>query len=142
MDCKQDVIARNPANPYTGPWLIGAGYPVDKTRNDRGLWFYTDDVNDSDNASNTSLVLYSANYLRWYYGPTGYSIESRLRIAKDAVSGLISSTPGVDFGLAVFNRNDENDNNGGRIIRIFWVVKLLLQMEKLGNKICWTEWKV
>ncbi len=134
VDCKQDVIARNPANPYTGPWSIGAGYPVDKTRNDRGLWFYTDDVNDSDNASNTSLVLYSANYLRWYYGPTGYSIESRLRIAKDAVSGLISSTPGVDFGLAVFNRNDENDNNGGRIIRDILGSEITLANGKTGEQ--------
>ncbi|MFM4719422.1 pilus assembly protein [Aeromonas bivalvium] len=134
VDCKQDVIARNPANPYTGPWSVGAGYPVDKTSNNRGEWFYTANVNNADNASNTSLVLYSANYLRWYYGPTGYSIESRLRIAKDAVSGLISSTPGVDFGLAVFNRNDESDNNGGRIVRDILGSEITLPNGKTGEQ--------
>jgi type IV pilus assembly protein PilY1 len=84
VDCKQDVTANNPANPYTGTWSVGTGYPVNKTSNNQGSWFYTAATRDSVNASNTAVVLYSANYIRWYYGPTGYSIESRLRIAKDA----------------------------------------------------------
>lgn len=117
VDCKQDVTASNPANPYTGSWSVGTGYPVDKTSNTRGEWFYTANKANAVNASNTAVTIYSANYIRWYYGPTGYSKESRLRIAKDAVKGLISSTPGVDFGLAIFNINNSNSSNGGRIVR-------------------------
>lgn len=134
VDCKQDVLASNPANPYTGSWSVGSGYPVDKTGNNSGTWFYTTNINNYDNASNTSVLLYSANYIRWYYGPTGFSIQSRLRIAKDAVSGLISSTPGVDFGLAVFNRNDDSDNNGGRILRDILGNEITLANGKTGEQ--------
>lgn len=134
VDCKQDVLASNPGNPYIGTWSVGSGYPVDKTGNNSGSWFYTTNINNYDNASNTSVLLYSANYIRWYYGPTGFSIESRLRIAKDAVSGLISSTPGVDFGLAVFNRNDDTDNNGGRILRDILGNEITLANGKTGEQ--------
>ena len=79
-------------------------------------------------------MLYSANYIRWYYGPTGYSIESRLRIAKDAVKGLISSAPGVDFGLAIFNRNDSSSTNGGRVVRDILGSEITLSNGKTGEQ--------
>ncbi|WP_323900030.1 pilus assembly protein [Aeromonas caviae] len=97
-------------------------------------WFYTAATRDSVNASNTAVVLYSANYIRWYYGPTGYSIESRLRIAKDAVKGLISSAPGVDFGLAIFNRNDSSSTNGGRVVRDILGSEITLSNGKTGEQ--------
>lgn len=134
VDCKQDVTANNPANPYTGTWSVGTGYPVNKTSNNQGSWFYTAATRDSVNASNTAVVLYSANYIRWYYGPTGYSIESRLRIAKDAVKGLISSAPGVDFGLAIFNRNDSSSTNGGRVVRDILGSEITLSNGKTGEQ--------
>lgn len=134
VDCKQDVTANNPANPYTGTWSVGTGYPVNKTSNNQGSWFYTAATRDSVNASNTAVVLYSANYIRWYYGPTGYSIESRLRIAKDAVKGLISSAPGVDFGLAIFNRNDSGSTNGGRVVRDILGSEITLSNGKTGEQ--------
>ncbi|MFM5731491.1 pilus assembly protein [Aeromonas caviae] len=134
VDCKQDVTANNPANPYTGTWSVGTGYPVNKTSNNQGSWFYTAATRDSVNASNTAVVLYSANYIRWYYGPTGYSIESRLRIAKDAVKGLISSAPGVDFGLAIFNRNDSSSTNGGRVVRDILGSEVTLSNGKTGEQ--------
>ncbi|MCH7371458.1 PilC/PilY family type IV pilus protein [Aeromonas sp. MR16] len=134
VDCKQDVTASNSANPYTGSWSVGTGYPVDKTSNNQGAWFYTAATKDAVNASNTAVTLYSANYVRWYYGPTGYSVQSRLRIAKDAVKGLISSTPGVDFGLAIFNRNDDTNNNGGRIIRDILGSEITLSNGKTGEQ--------
>ena len=134
VDCKQDVTANNPANPYTGTWSVGTGYPVNKTSNNQGSWFYTAATRDSVNASNTAVVLYSANYIRWYYGPTGYSIESRLRIAKNAVKGLISSAPGVDFGLAIFNRNDSSSTNGGRVVRDILGSEITLSNGKTGEQ--------
>ncbi|MFQ2833193.1 hypothetical protein ACK3YH_20650, partial [Aeromonas caviae] len=134
VDCKQDITSSNPANPYSGSWTVGAGYPVDKDSTRNGEWFYTANKNNAVNASNTAVTIYSANYIRWYYGPTGYSVESRLRIAKDAVKGLISSTPGVDFGLAVFNRNDDTDNNGGRIVRDILGSEVTLANGKTGEQ--------
>ncbi|MBZ4680298.1 MAG: type pilin biosis protein [Shewanella sp.] len=69
------------------------------------------------------VTLYTDNYLRWY---TRYKNDllddvqdlSRLDIAKTAISGVISSMPSVDFGLAVFNMNYdvEGQRDGGRII--------------------------
>lgn len=134
VDCKQDITASNPANPYSGSWTVGAGYPVDKDSTRSGEWFYTTNKNNAVNASNTAVTIYSANYIRWYHGPTGYSEESRLRIAKDAVKGLISSTPGVDFGLAVFNRNNDTDNNGGRIVRDILGSEITLANGKTGEQ--------
>ena len=134
VDCKQDITASNSANPYSGSWTVGAGYPVDKDSTKNGEWFYTTNKNNAVNASNTAVTIYSANYIRWYHGPTGYSVESRLRIAKDAVKGLISSTPGVDFGLAIFNRNDDSDNNGGRIVRDILGSEITLANGKTGEQ--------
>lgn len=47
-------------------------------------------------------------------------MQTRLKVAQDAVKELVLATPAVDFGLAVFNYNDgnaSNSRNGGRIIR-------------------------
>lgn len=131
VDCKQDIQDRNPDNPFGGTLEAGAvtaGYPVDKTSNNRGEWYYTNSVSNASSGSNTSVTLYSANYIRWYYGPTGYAVESRLRVAKDAVKSVISSTPGVDFGLAIFNTNNSNSSNGGRVIR-----RILSNEDVLGS---------
>lgn len=132
VDCKQDITVRNTANPFTGTLPVGSittGYPINKTANNSGVWYYTANVANAASGSNTSVTLYSANYLRWYYGPTGYSIQSRLKIAKDAVKGIISSTPGVDFGLAVYNFNDSNGGkNGGRVVR-----RILSNEEDMGG---------
>ncbi|MBL0598927.1 hypothetical protein JD516_14010 [Aeromonas jandaei] len=133
VDCKQDIISSNNSNPYSGPSLvvgsISNGYPVNKTSNSSGLWYYTTNISNAAAGSNTAVTLYSANYIRWYYGPTGHSVQSRLQVAKDAVKGLISSTPGVDFGLAVYNYNDSNGGrNGGRIVR-----RILSNDTDIGN---------
>ncbi|MDM5118218.1 pilus assembly protein [Aeromonas hydrophila] len=132
VDCKQDITAKNTANPFSGTVPVGsvtAGYPINKTSNNSGSWYYTSNIANAATGSNTSVTLYSANYIRWYYGPTGYSVQSRLKIAKDAVKGLVSSTPGVDFGLAVYNYNDSNGGrNGGRIVR-----RILSNDENMGG---------
>lgn len=120
VDCKQDILDRNSANPFSGSLPVGSvisGYPINKTSNTSVQWYYTSDVTKATTGSNTSVTLYSANYVRWYYSPQGVTQRSRLQIAKEAVSGVISSTPGVDFGLAVFNMNDASATDGGRIVR-------------------------
>ena len=41
---------------------------------------------------------------------------TRLAVAKESVINLIESSPNVDFGLQVFNRNDVGFRSGGRIV--------------------------
>ncbi|MFM5321687.1 VWA domain-containing protein [Aeromonas caviae] len=114
VDCQQDVTVRNTANPYRGTLTVAAGYPI--KGNSNATTAYTADVANAYN-NNTGITLYSANYIRWYHGPGQPVNKSRLSIAKNAITELISSTPGVDFGLAVFNENDNGSTNGGRIVR-------------------------
>ncbi len=127
IDCQQDVTVRNTANPYSGTLTIGAGYPI--KGNSSATAAYTADVANAYN-NNTGITLYSANYIRWYHGPGQPVSKSRLSIAKSAVTELISSTPGVDFGLAVFNENSSRtaNTNGGRIVR-----NILGSETSLGN---------
>ncbi|HHQ4661509.1 TPA: pilus assembly protein [Aeromonas veronii] len=122
-DCQQDIDEKNANNQYSGPYstYIVDGYPVDKPNRTTGSWFYTSNVaNALASGSSTQISLFTANYVRWYYGSTGVSTQTRLKVAQDAVKELVLATPAVDFGLAVFNYNDGNEpgsRNGGRIIR-------------------------
>lgn len=131
VDCWEDIDAVvNSNNDDGSPYATGFpnGYPKDG-----------DVDNPWDNTSgaqgrakelawnNGELVtLYTDNYLRWHTAykagllpdlPPGSGLN-RLDIAKTAISGVISTIPSVDFGLAVFNLNypDEGDRDGGRIV--------------------------
>lgn len=66
-----------------------------------------------------TVTLYSPNYLNWKTADlTNNNTEKRTRldIAKDAISTVISATSTVDFGLALFNYNVSSENDGGRIV--------------------------
>lgn len=116
-DCQQDIDEKNSVNAQG----FTAGFPINKTDYWRGSWYYTNDVTKAlSNGSTTQISMFTANYVRWYHGATGVSMQTRLKVAQDAVKELVLATPAVDFGLAVFNYNDgdsENSRNGGRIIR-------------------------
>nr|WP_270805879.1 PilC/PilY family type IV pilus protein [Aeromonas sp. QDB62] len=122
-DCQQDIDDKNPSNPYSGSYAtyIVDGYPVNKPNRNNGSWFYTPNITNAlSDGSTTQISLFTANYVRWYHGATGVSMQTRLKVAQDAVKELVLATPAVDFGLAVFNYNDgnaSNSRNGGRIIR-------------------------
>ncbi|GAA4874051.1 pilus assembly protein [Ferrimonas pelagia] len=62
-----------------------------------------------------SVTLFTENYLR-YLQNAGETRRSRIDIAKDTIVSLLNSTPGVDFGLAVFNYNRYANDSGGRIV--------------------------
>ncbi|MEH8117737.1 PilC/PilY family type IV pilus protein [Aeromonas allosaccharophila] len=120
VDCQQDIDEGVLIN--TQGFI--EGLPVNKTRSTKGSWYYTKSYDNSDNkplnGSTTQISIFTANYVRWYYGATGVSMQTRLKVAQDAVKELVLATPAVDFGLAVFNYNDgnaSNSKNGGRIIR-------------------------
>lgn len=107
--------AKNPsksADPYTTNFYFYG----------RNVYGNSDFWNFYDNRN--GFTLFTANYLRylaqidagWLSGP-----KSRLEVAKEAVTDLINTAPGVDYGLAVFNYNTRSDSttdsdSGGRII--------------------------
>ncbi|MDH0029636.1 VWA domain-containing protein, partial [Aeromonas caviae] len=109
------------------------GYPI--RGNSTATAAYTADVTNVYN-NNTGITLYSSNYIRWYHGPGKPVSQSRLSIAKNAVAELISSTPGVDFGLAVFNENSSRNTNtnGGRIVRNILGSETILGNGKTGEQ--------
>ncbi|MBS4708297.1 hypothetical protein J4G57_10405, partial [Aeromonas caviae] len=47
---------------------------------------------------------------------------------------MISSAPGVDFGLAIFNRNDSSSTNGGRVVRDILGSEITLSNGKTGEQ--------
>jgi type IV pilus assembly protein PilY1 len=64
------------------------------------------------------VTLFSAHYLRWYYGASTSTEVSKLKIAKDTINNLLESAPSVDFGLQLFNLDFPSDGyrDGGRIV--------------------------
>jgi type IV pilus assembly protein PilY1 len=129
IDCWEDIESSESSNNKDGTvyqTAYDAGYPQDGVAN--APWSNNSDA--LENAKNLAwnngelMTLYTDNYLRWY---TAYkagmlddsgSDQTRLEIAKTAISGVISTIPSVDFGLAVFNLNfpNEGDSDGGRIV--------------------------
>ena len=67
-----------------------------------------------------AVTLFTENYLTYlkYFQQT--TQRQRIAIARDTITSLINATPGVDFGLQVFNRNWNTpgryrNDDGGRI---------------------------
>jgi len=133
IDCEDDAYIEDSANNVVnegtilnakdggGNELVDPGYPVNEqgTKKDP-IYHTTDKVNSNINWSSGSYVtLYTANYLRWYHATAKTTVtESRMETAQDSITGVINTTPSVDFGLEVFNydRGDgSTDGNGGRI---------------------------
>lgn len=54
-------------------------------------------------------TVYDANYLNWYYGPTGPSTRSK--VMKDVATGLVGSINNVNIGLMRYNTDQ-----GGRLV--------------------------
>lgn len=106
VDCSLDVSSLSPTNPATND----DGYPA---RN-RERTAYTIDARKSKTFGDAGYDVYTANYL--YYRTRAYA-------AKKAVNDIINSTydsatdvTSMDFGLEIFNDNQNNNHNGGRII--------------------------
>ncbi|MCG9745614.1 PilC/PilY family type IV pilus protein [Shewanella sp. Isolate8] len=131
IDCWEDIeLGYNSNNDDGSAYKTGftRGFPKDGDVNSP----WDDSTNAQERAKNLGwnngelVTLYTDNYLRWYtlyknnllpIPPDGEGF-TRLEIAKKAISGVISSIPSVDFGLAVFNLNfpNEGDSDGGRIV--------------------------
>ena len=118
VECQQDITEKNNDNSgFSGGFKQMPGYPVNTTHNNFSQpWQDSLSPVAPATGGSESLTIYTANYLRWYHAPA-YLKLSRLTVAKQALKELVRSTPAVDFGLAIFNRNRDSSSNGGRIIR-------------------------
>ncbi|MDN3653968.1 PilC/PilY family type IV pilus protein [Thalassotalea ponticola] len=117
IDCQDDLIYSNPNN---APAVGVQGYPSASPallEDQSAPVPYTSekDVENPVRFTN-SVTLYSRNYVRWL--ALGETVpKSRLEIAKEVSTKLISSAPSVDFGLMTFNKNDTNGiSDGGRVV--------------------------
>ncbi|MCL1123049.1 pilus assembly protein [Shewanella surugensis] len=62
-----------------------------------------------------SVTLYTERYVTWYHSDKETLTSTRMEIAKRVIEDTLVTTPSVDFGLAVFNRNS-NSKHGGRVV--------------------------
>jgi type IV pilus assembly protein PilY1 len=127
VDCYEDVSERNYYNNGTNFY----GFPVD------GLGTSADPIRyvAANNSSSTAeidaaiekskltnfgigqpITLYTEKYVSWFHSTKRQRYYSRLSIAQRVIEDTIVTTPGVDFGLSVFNTNSGSSNSGGRIV--------------------------
>ncbi len=134
FDCLQDIhdLSLNNATGHTSASLQMSGFPQDLQQHSpydgshAGLGSAQLEAAAQASLTQTgfanaeSVTLYTENYL--YYLHTADRVRrSRLAIAKEVVTSMVESTPGVDFGLAVFNVNSGDDRyqsggHGGRLL--------------------------
>lgn len=124
IDCQDDVLANNPANAGVvnkkGTIVnIPSGYPVDGEGSKGSPVYHTNNAVDSNVSWSGPLVtLYTDNYLRWYHNDNIPKVsKTPMEIFQEEISNYIRSVPNVDFGLQIFNYNDDRRNNGGRVIQ-------------------------
>lgn len=126
IDCEDDVLTANGLNAQiknssgaiTTLPSPQVGFPIDAEGTKDAPQYHTAVATDSNISWTGPLVtLYTAAYLRWQQNDSIPKVDrTRMSVAKESVKNLIYSTPNVDFGMQVFNRNNSSDTNGGRIV--------------------------
>ncbi len=128
IDCLDDILLENPDNAGVegqggNITALPEGYPIDGEGTRQSPVYYTDNTSNSNTnmGAGEVVTLYTDNYLRWSQASDadiGTINESRLTIAKNTITNLIESAPGVDFGLQIFNHNHRGENvrDGGRVV--------------------------
>jgi type IV pilus assembly protein PilY1 len=132
IDCKADLEAADPNNaPMASRGNYQqSGFPQNR---EKDAPFYAISASADQSAleaaaqaalnsrvfgQNDSATLLTENYLTYLHYFRNETSRQRIDIARDTIISLINATPGVDFGLQVFNfnRSQGNDDHGGRII--------------------------
>jgi len=128
IDCLDDILLLNPNNAGVegqggNITPLSDGYPIDGEGTRQNPDYYTTDANNSNTnmGAGEVITLYTDNYLRWSQSSDeniGTVDQSRLTIAKNTITNLIESAPGVDFGMQIFNHNHQGENvrDGGRVV--------------------------
>lgn len=129
LDCEDDAYIEdsqgkviNEGSPINADPLV-LGYPVNNLGSKQAPQYYDNSIpktsSNVDWSSGSYVTLYTAKYLRWFYGQSVNDlVETRMDTAKKSIVSVINTTPSVDFGLEVFNINKgdgSDDGNGGRI---------------------------
>ena len=109
VDCLQDVATANKNN-ASG---VITGLPSNDTVDLVSAPPYGNNPQSTAPFSK-ARTLYSSHYIDWYHNAPS-DTKSRLAIAKDTITDLIESAPGVSFALEVFNKNYSSSDSGGRI---------------------------
>ncbi|MFK8051051.1 MAG: pilus assembly protein [Halioglobus sp.] len=119
IDCQADIINSNSGN-GTGAGSPGNGYypTAPASTSPSAGDEYTTNINDPGIANITwgPHTFYSAHYMDWYHDSSLVTTRTRLSIAQEVVTSLISANTAIDFGLGVFNHNSSSSNDGGRIV--------------------------
>ena len=132
IDCKADLQAVNPNNAPMASRdnYQQSGFPQNRERDTpyNAISANADHsaleaaaeaaLNSRIFGQNDSATLLTENYLTYLHHFRTETSRQRIDIARDTIISLINATPGVDFGLQVFNfnRSQGNDDHGGRII--------------------------
>ncbi|MDX2368644.1 MAG: PilC/PilY family type IV pilus protein [Colwellia sp.] len=128
IDCLDDILLENNLNAGLegqggNITPLPNGYPIDGEGTRQNPDYYTASANNSNTnmGAGEVVTLYTDNYLRWSQASDvdiGTVDESRLIVAKNTITNLIESAPGVDFGLEIFNHNHSGENvrDGGRVV--------------------------
>lgn len=132
VDCKADLEAVDPNNAPMASTIIfrQSGFPQNQEKDapfdeisagaDQSALEAAAEValNSRIFRQNDSATLLTENYLTYLHHYRNETRRQRIDIARDTIISLINATPGVDFGLQVFNFNSSqgNDDDGGRII--------------------------
>ncbi len=108
VECNADVTNADDSNPGTTD-----GYP--QTAASGGP--YNCATTDCSNVGfDRGYTLYSANYMNYFYNPATQD-RDRLEIAQEVITTIVDANQSVDFGLMVFNKNDDSSSDGGRVIK-------------------------
>ncbi|MBB1474287.1 pilus assembly protein [Shewanella sp. SG41-3] len=125
IDCYEDIAEQSYKNPG-----VQNGFPVDGLGTSAAPVMYTP-INNSSTQSEIDdaiakskltnfgigqpITIYTEKYINWYNSTKSKHNYSRMSVAQRVIEDTIVTTPGVDFGLSVFNYNS-NNRNGGRIV--------------------------
>nr|WP_318644294.1 PilC/PilY family type IV pilus protein [Shewanella sp. WPAGA9] len=128
VDCYEDIAEEVYYNNNTNFW----GFPVDGLGTSADPIRYTaaDNTSTADElaaaiekakltnfGTGQPITLYTEKYVNWYHSTKSQKSYSRMDVAQRVIEDTIVTTPGVDFGLSVFNRNDKDGSrSGGRIV--------------------------
>jgi type IV pilus assembly protein PilY1 len=113
LECAADIDNEDPSNPNTDDgWAVDRNGPFQDNRAG-DPWDTWEKRHDSE----LLRTLFTGNYLAWYYNDDLVENRSKMEIAQDVVTELVTNNPQIDFGLMLFNYNDGNNRNGGRVVR-------------------------
>ncbi len=110
FDCKADVDSGNDGNGSA----ISNGFPQKNAKNNSA---YGAHIDDSFDWGDEAYRFYTSHYLNWLNDSSIIVPRTRLSIAQEVVTSLISANTGVDFGFLEFNGNRNSSTHGGRIIQ-------------------------